>query len=182
MSYELPALGDEVPVLVAGVYERAQNPWMRSGKRTMFLTLEDAYGLFECVLFESKLARAAPVVARATYFLVRGRLQNNRKRGLAIVVEEIRDLEEVLAKRGRRAAAATVAAGGAPDHDGGSGRRPARLGQIVERPTLAEHTLLVAERKQTRVGREPEVYGVGAADGRRRPPGAGTAAIPKKVG
>jgi hypothetical protein len=46
MSYELPGMGDEVPVMVAGVYERAQNPWMRSGKRTMFLTLEDAYGLY----------------------------------------------------------------------------------------------------------------------------------------
>ena len=45
MSYELPAMGDEVPVTVAGVYERAQNPWMRSGRRTMFLTLEDAYAL-----------------------------------------------------------------------------------------------------------------------------------------
>ncbi len=163
LSYELPALGDEVPVLVAGVYERAQNPWMRSGKRTMFLTLEDAYGLFECVLFESKLARCAPVVARATYFLVRGRLQNNRKRGLAIVVEEIHDLEEVLA--------------GMERHE-----RPARLGQITERPTLAEHTMLVAERKQARAGRQAEVYGLGTADGRRRPPGAGTTAIPKKVG
>ena len=165
---------------MAGVYERAQNPWMRSGKRTMFLTLEDAYGLFECVLFESKLARCAPVVARATYFLVRGRLQNNRKRGLAIVVEEIRDLEEVLAKTGRRSAGNGPGADGVDS--GQAGRRPARLGQIVERPTLAEHTLLVAERKETRVSREPEVYGMGTTDGRKRPPGAGTAAIPKKVG
>ena len=99
MSYELPSLGDEVPVTVAGVYERAQNPWMRSGKRTMFLTLEDAYGLFECVCFEKRLAQIAPVVARASYFLVRGRLQNNHKRGLAIVAEEVADLEEVLARR-----------------------------------------------------------------------------------
>ena len=206
-SYGLPALGDEVPVTVAGVYERAQNPWMRSGRRTMFLTLEDAYGLFECVVFESKLARYAPVVARATYFLIRGRLQNNRKRGLAIVVEEIRDLEDVLAgmeRRGaeaaaRRAAAAAAATvlvavatggsgaggltgGGAAGGNLTSGRRPARLGQIVERPTLAEHKMLVAERKQTRVGRQPEVYGLGTADGRKRPPGAGTPAIPKKVG
>jgi error-prone DNA polymerase len=106
MSYELPSMGDEVPVTVAGVYERAQNPWMRSGKRTMFLTLEDAYGLYECVCFESKLAKIAPVVARASYFLVRGRLQNNHKRGLAIVAEEVWDLEEVLARRktGQRAA------------------------------------------------------------------------------
>ncbi|MCZ7665610.1 MAG: OB-fold nucleic acid binding domain-containing protein [Thermoleophilia bacterium] len=176
-SYALPALGDEVPVLVAGVYERAQNPWMRSGRRTMFLTLEDAYGLFECVVFEPKLAKYAPVVARATYFLVRGRLQNNRKRGLAIVVEEIRDLEEVLAKMGRRAGENPEGRAGAT-----SGRRPARLGQIEERPTYAEHKLLVAERKQARVSRELEVYGLGTADERARPPGAGTAGIPKKVG
>jgi error-prone DNA polymerase len=102
MSYELPAMGDEMPVTVAGVYERAQNPWMRSGKRTMFLTLEDAYGLFECVCFESKLAKIAPVIARASYFLVHGRLQNNHKRGLAIVAEEVFDLEEVLERRTTR--------------------------------------------------------------------------------
>jgi DNA polymerase III alpha subunit len=106
MSYELPGMGDEVPVTVPGVYERAQNPWMRSGKRTMFLTLEDAYGLYECVCFESKLAKIAPVIARASYFSVRGRLQNNHKRGLAIVPEEVMDLEEALARRkaGRKAA------------------------------------------------------------------------------
>jgi error-prone DNA polymerase len=98
MSYELPGMGDEVPVKVAGVYERAQNPWMRSGKRTMFLTLEDAYGLYECVCFESKLAKIAPVVARASYFLLRGRLQNNHKRGLAIVAEQVLDLEEVMGR------------------------------------------------------------------------------------
>ena len=111
MSYELPAMGNEVPVTVAGVYERAQNPWMRSGKRTMFLTLEDAYGLFECVCFEKRLAKIAPVVARASYFLVRGRLQNNHKRGLAIVAEEVFDLEEVLARRrAQRAPGAGTAA------------------------------------------------------------------------
>jgi error-prone DNA polymerase len=115
MSYELPGMGDEVPVTVAGVYERAQNPWMRSGKRTMFLTLEDAYGLCECVCFESKLAKIVPVVARASYFLVRGRLQNNHKRGLAIVAEEVFDLEEVLGRRkaDKRPIADVVAPGAA---------------------------------------------------------------------
>jgi DNA polymerase III alpha subunit len=116
MSYELPDLGDEVPVTVAGVYERAQNPWMRSGHRTMFLTLEDAYGLYECVCFESKLAQIAPVVARASYFLVRGRLQNNHKRGLAIVAEEVLDLEELVGREreeraGGRGAPATAGVG-----------------------------------------------------------------------
>jgi hypothetical protein len=193
LSYELPALGDEVRVTVAGVYERAQNPWMRSGRRTMFLTLEDAYGLFECVVFESKLARYAPVVARATYFLVHGRLQNNRKRGLAIVAEEIHDLEEVLATltepRQRQPGDRAATSDPAPDADeltpGGAAprRRPARVGISQERPTYAEHKRLTEERKQAlRVAKGQEVYGPGTADGRTRPPGAGTTAIPKKVG
>jgi hypothetical protein len=50
------------------------------------------------------------VVARASYFLVRGRLQNNHKRGLAIVAEEVRDLEEIITK-GRTKQAPTIGAG-----------------------------------------------------------------------
>jgi error-prone DNA polymerase len=114
-----------VPVTVAGVYERAQNPWMRSGKRTMFLTLEDAYGIYECVCFESKLARIAPVVARASYFLVRGRLQNNHKRGLAIVAEEVTDLEEVMGRHHAKQVA-TAKASGAPGAS--TGAIPKRVG------------------------------------------------------
>ena len=156
MSYELPAMGDEVPVTVAGVYERAQNPWMRSGKRTMFLTLEDAYGLFECVCFEKRLAKIAPVVARASYFLVRGRLQNNHKRGLAIVADEVADLEEVLARR--RARQPRTAA--AP--------RPAL-------PAMPEPVDMSGRRGT-------ETYGDGTVSAKKMVPGAGTGAIPKKVG
>lgn len=97
-SSKLPHLEDGVSVLVAGLYERAQNPWIRSGRRTMFLTLEDTDGVFECVIFESKLPSCAPVVAQATSLLVRGYLQNNRRRGLAVVVEQLWNLAEVLAK------------------------------------------------------------------------------------
>jgi len=164
MSYELPALGDEVPVTVAGVYERAQNPWMRSGKRTMFLTLEDAYGLFECVCFEKRLPKIAPVVARASYFLVRGRLQNNHKRGLAIVAEEVFDLEEVL---GRRRARQPRSASGGP-----AAKSPAPS------PALPP----VPEPVDTIGRRETENYGDGTASAKKWAPGAGSSAIPKKVG
>jgi DNA polymerase III alpha subunit len=174
MSYELPAMGDEVPVTVAGVYERAQNPWMRSGKRTMFLTLEDAYGLFECVCFESKLDRIAPVVARASYFLVCGRLQNNHKRGLAIVAEEVWDLEEVLAKRkaGKRA--------GQPKVAGLEARREA---QVILEPGGAGRAMPPMPNAIELHGRrEEETYGDGSSSVKKRVPGAGTRAIPKKVG
>jgi DNA polymerase III alpha subunit len=178
MSYELPAMGDEVSVTVAGVYERAQNPWMRSGKRTMFLTLEDAYGLFECVCFESKLDRIAPVVARASYFLVRGRLQNNHKRGLAIVAEEVFDLEEVLAKRkaGKRAAGPETASGTAGPEAGSQVR-------VEQQPGSAGRAMPPMPNAMELHGRrEEETYGDGSASAGKRVPGAGTTALPKKVG
>jgi error-prone DNA polymerase len=152
-----PALhGDEVPVTVAGVYELAQNPWMRSGKRTMFLTLEDAYGLYECVCFESKLAKIAPVVARAGYFLVRRRLQNNHKRGVAIVAEEVFDLEEVLARKRARRSQPTAAV-----------TKPL--------PSMSEPIEMTVQQKV-------EGHGDRTTSAKKRAPGAGTGAIPKKVG
>jgi hypothetical protein len=54
------------------------------------------------------------VVARASYFSVRGRLQNNHKRGLAIVAEEVLDLEEVIGRRnGTKGAKGVVGPGAA---------------------------------------------------------------------
>ncbi len=205
MSYELPGLGDEVPVTVAGVYERAQNPWMRSGRRTMFLTLEDAYGLFECVCFEKRLPRIAPVVARASYFLVRGRLQNNHKRGLAIVAEEVFDLEQVLARRAARqrpggANGAGAGADAATQPSRGDGRSRVGHPEALEgrpntsnrraRPVPAERTDTGAAPDVPRIPdavdlrgrREVETYGDGTVSAKKRVPGAGTSAIPKKVG
>ncbi len=103
------------------------------------------------------------MVARASYFLVRGRLQNNHKRGLAIVAEEVLDLEEVLARRraSKKAAAARVTSKSAsPD---------------LEMPHIPDAIDLL-------VRTEIENYGDGTASAKKRPPGAGTGAIPKKVG
>jgi hypothetical protein len=143
------------------------------------------------------------VVARATYFVIKGRLQNNRKRGLAIVADEIHDLEQVLVKMDHRrdgspelphisgpALDTDEAVGQVWSNQGqqssashvGGGQRPARVGREYERPTYAEHKLLRAERKAAKGAREQEVYRPGTPDRRKRPPGAGTAGIPKKVG
>jgi len=143
----------------------------------MFLTLEDAYGLYECVCFESKLAKIAPVVARASYFLVRGRLQNNHKRGLAIVAEEVLDLEEVLARRRARHTpmAASAVATAAQTQSGGR-TQASKVGKAQQAlPAIPDAIDMIGRR-------EPETYGDGTASAKKRPPGAGTTAIPKKVG
>jgi error-prone DNA polymerase len=85
-------------VRLAGVLERAQMPWIRSGHRTLFLTLEDETGLAEVVVFNDVYLRYGRVLKEAVYLLIEGELQNNDERGLAIVATRIVDLEAVLGR------------------------------------------------------------------------------------
>ncbi len=88
-SRDLPGVADGTRVRVAGVRERAQTPPTRSGKRTCFLTLEDAEGLLDVVVFEDVLQQVGDVIVNNRAYLVEGTLQNNPERGLAIVAERI---------------------------------------------------------------------------------------------
>lgn len=83
-------------VLLAGVLERAQMPWIRSGHRTLFLTLEDETDLAEVVVFNDVYLKYGRLLKDATYLLVEGELQNNDERGLAIVAQRIFDLTQVV--------------------------------------------------------------------------------------
>ena len=87
---DLAALPDRTQVRVVGVRERAQTPRTRSGNRTCFLTLEDATGLLDVVVFSDALQRAGETIVKHRAYLVDGTLQNNCERGLAIVADTVR--------------------------------------------------------------------------------------------
>jgi error-prone DNA polymerase len=95
---ELHTVSDGRRIRLAGVLERAQMPWIRSGHRTLFLTLEDETGLAEVVVFNDIYLRYGRVLKEAVYLLIEGELQNNDERGLAIVAARIVDLEATLGK------------------------------------------------------------------------------------
>ncbi len=86
---ELSGMRDGSRVTVCGVRERAQTPRTRSGKRTCFLTLEDSTGLLDVVVFEDALKRYGDVIVKHRSYLIKGKLQNNTERGLAIVADTI---------------------------------------------------------------------------------------------
>jgi error-prone DNA polymerase len=86
---DLRGLPDRTKVRVCGVRERAQTPRTRSGRRTCFLTLEDATGLLDVVVFEDALERAGETIVKHRCYFVEGTLQNNAERGLAIVAESV---------------------------------------------------------------------------------------------
>ena len=96
----LPEVRHGTRVRVAGVLERAQMPWIRSGHRTMFLTLEDETELGQVVVFNDVYLKYGRVLKDAVYLLVDGELQNDEEHGLAVVAHRITDLTRALALPG----------------------------------------------------------------------------------
>ncbi len=133
----LPEVRHGSRVRVAGVLERAQMPWIRSGHRTMFLTLEDETELGQVVVFNDVYLKYGRVLKDAVYLLVDGELQNDEEHGLAVVAHRITDLLHAIGR----------------DPAGGRGRpaRPAVPGGLpYQRPDAWE---LPAVEPRTRPGR-----------------------------
>ncbi len=112
----LPEVRHGTRVRVAGVLERAQMPWIRSGHRTMFLTLEDETELGQVVVFNDVYLKYGRVLKDAVYLLVDGELQNDEEHGLAVVAHRITDL---LGAIGRDKTGARGQAAGRPFAPGG---------------------------------------------------------------
>ncbi|GAA4405899.1 DNA polymerase III subunit alpha [Fodinibacter luteus] len=71
-------------VWVAGVKVATQTPPVRSGRRVVFLTLDDSTGPSDCTFFEDVQGPYAGVVFHSWLLLVRGVLRRTGERGLSI--------------------------------------------------------------------------------------------------
>ncbi len=69
-------------------------PPTRSGKRVMFLTLEDEEGIFDLTVFEDLHARYAKKILASTVLLVEGVLNRFGLRGVSIVARRFWSLRE----------------------------------------------------------------------------------------
>jgi len=94
----LPQVPHGRRVRLAGVLERAQMPWVRSGHRTLFLTLEDETELGQVVVFNDVYLEYGGILKDAVYLLVDGQLQNDEEHGLAVVAQRVDDLLEVIGR------------------------------------------------------------------------------------
>jgi error-prone DNA polymerase len=72
-------------LLVAGVKVATQTPPIRSGRRVVFLTLDDATGPVDATLFEDALAGYAATVFHSWLLVVRGRLRRTGPRGKSLL-------------------------------------------------------------------------------------------------
>jgi error-prone DNA polymerase len=61
-----------------------------------FLLVEDEAGLLQATIFEGVYRRCGHVLHQRGAFLLEGRVEQDRRRGLSFLVERVRDLQEAL--------------------------------------------------------------------------------------
>jgi error-prone DNA polymerase len=118
---ELRTRRGNTKVVVAGVKVATQTPPIRSGKRVIFLTLDDGTGNADVALFAEAQSRYARCVFDGWILAVRGTLRRTGARGVSVVGEEVIDLVKLKGSApGGPAAAGGQAAGssGAPGTPG----------------------------------------------------------------
>ena len=71
-------------VLVAGIRVALQTPPVRSGRRVLFLTLNDGYGCSDITFFENTQSEFAETLYRSSLFLVKGVIRKTGPRGISL--------------------------------------------------------------------------------------------------
>ncbi|MEU7340375.1 DNA polymerase III subunit alpha [Streptomyces sp. NPDC007074] len=120
-------------VLVAGVRASTQTPPIPSGKRVIFVTLEDGAGLIDLAFFEDSHEQVAHTVFHSGLLLVRGTVEARGPRR-TVVGETAWNLEEVAAARRDHGPQAAL------DILGRTNPSPTPAGQAAPQRTLADGT------------------------------------------
>jgi error-prone DNA polymerase len=83
-SRDLLGCRSEAEILVAGVKVATQTPPIRSGRRVVFLTLDDATGPVDATFFEDAQGPYAATVFHSWLLVVRGHVRRTGRRGISV--------------------------------------------------------------------------------------------------
>ena len=83
------------PLLVAGVKVALQSPPVRSGRRVIFITLDDGTGCSDATFFEDTQLHSGRALHHSTLLLVHGVLRRTGARGVSILANCAWDLGEL---------------------------------------------------------------------------------------
>jgi error-prone DNA polymerase len=97
-SCDLLAQRSGAEVLVAGVKVALQTPPIRSGRRVIFLTLDDGYGCSDCTFFSDVQSSSAGLLYSTSLILVRGVTRRTGDRGISIRATGAWDLRDAYEK------------------------------------------------------------------------------------
>ena len=94
-SSELAGLRNKTEVLVAGVRVATQTPPMRSGKRVVFITLDDGYGCSDATFFDEAQARCSQVLFNNRLLIIAGKTRRTGVNGVSLMAENAWDIREL---------------------------------------------------------------------------------------
>jgi error-prone DNA polymerase len=92
---ELVGLRNKSEVLIAGVRVATQTPPMRSGKRVVFISLDDGTGCSDSTFFDDAQARCSHILFNNRLLLIAGKTRRTGVRGVSIMAENAWDLREM---------------------------------------------------------------------------------------
>jgi error-prone DNA polymerase len=101
---QLLTLRNNSDVFVAGIRVATQTPPMRSGRRVVFLSLDDGSGCADCVFFPDSQEKAGPLLFGTKLMVVQGRTRRTGEKGVSIQADQAWDLKALWRDwlRGRR--------------------------------------------------------------------------------
>ncbi len=89
---DLRSLWNRSEVLVAGIRIATQTPPMRTGKRVVFISLDDGTGCADATFFEEAQERSGSQLFGTKMLLIKGRTRRTGERGISIEAEQAWDL------------------------------------------------------------------------------------------
>jgi error-prone DNA polymerase len=92
---ELVGLRSKTDVLVAGVRVATQSPPMRSGKRVVFITLDDGTGCSDATFFDQAQERSSHVLFNTRLMVVSGKTRRTGVKGVSVMAENAWDLDQL---------------------------------------------------------------------------------------
>ena len=94
-SNELLGLRNKSEVLIAGVRVATQTPPMRSGKRVVFVSLDDGFGTADATFFDEAQNRASQILFNTRLVLISGKTRRTGVKGVSLMAENAWDLREL---------------------------------------------------------------------------------------
>ena len=94
-SDELVGLRNKSEVLVAGVRVATQTPPMRSGKRVVFISLDDGHGCSDSTFFDEAQRRCSHILFNTRLLVIAGKTRRTGIRGVSILAENAWDIREL---------------------------------------------------------------------------------------
>ncbi|MGO1544704.1 MAG: DNA polymerase III subunit alpha [Gulosibacter sp.] len=92
---ELLGLRGGTEVTVAGVRVATQTPPMRSGKRVVFISVDDGTGCADATFFEDAQQQSGNVLFGTPLLLIQGKVRRTGDRGVSIQADAAQDLKRV---------------------------------------------------------------------------------------